>query len=148
MGFTLRRLTSKLACAVAIPACAAGLAPRQVGVGIPGGLEGAVHAVSRFAQSLDQNRILAKLDFTNAFNCLSRKTMFAQVAQSFPCLYPYVASSYSSPSWLHYEGALISSAEGVQQGDPLGPLLFCLTVQPLLNSLKADLVVGYLDWLI
>ena len=35
--------------------------------------------------------------------------------------------------------------EGPQQGDPLGPLLFCLTVQPLLQSLSSELALGYMD---
>ena len=39
----------------------------------------------------------------------------------------------------------ISSQEGPQQGDPLGPLLFCNTIQPLLLSLNSDLNLGYLD---
>ena len=37
------------------------------------------------------------------------------------------------------------SSEGPQQGDPLGPLLFSNDIQPLLNSLKSELTVGYLD---
>ncbi len=45
-----------------------------------------------------------------------------------PTIYPFVHSLYSSPSVLHWRGQSISSAEGIQQGDPLGPLLFCLTI--------------------
>ena len=39
----------------------------------------------------------------------------------------------------------MSSQEGPQQGDPLGPTLFCLAVQPLLSSLSSELTAGYLD---
>jgi len=39
----------------------------------------------------------------------------------------------------------INSAEGVQLGDPLGPLLFCFTIHPLISSHTSDLVIGYLD---
>ena len=37
------------------------------------------------------------------------------------------------------------SEEGPQQGDPLGPMLFCLTIHPLLMSLKSELRIGFLD---
>ena len=34
---------------------------------------------------------------------------------------------------------------GPQQGDPLGPLLFCLPLQPTLRSLRSGFKLGYLD---
>ena len=37
------------------------------------------------------------------------------------------------------------SSEGTQQGDPLGPLLFSNTLQPLLLSLQSHLNVSFLD---
>ena len=37
------------------------------------------------------------------------------------------------------------SAEGPQQGDPLGPLMFSITIQPILDKLNSELVIGYLD---
>ena len=33
----------------------------------------------------------------------------------------------------------------IQQGDPLGPLLFCITIQPLIQRLCSDFSVFYLD---
>ena len=39
----------------------------------------------------------------------------------------------------------IHSSEGVQQGDPVGPLLFCLTTHPMLLKLWSVLKVFYLD---
>ena len=40
---------------------------------------------------------------------------------------------------------VIHSCEGVQQGDPLGPLLFCVAVQDLIRSLCSEFCVFYLD---
>ena len=42
----------------------------------------------------------------------------------------------------------IASEEGVQQGDPLGPLLFCLTIQPFITKLRSDFCIFYLDVLV
>ena len=42
-------------------------------------------------------------------------------------------------------GKIIQSAKGVQQGDPLGPLLFCLTLHHLCRRLRSPLCVLYLD---
>ena len=42
----------------------------------------------------------------------------------------------------------IASEEGVQQGDPLGPLLFCLTIQPFITKLPSDFSIFYLDVLV
>ena len=39
----------------------------------------------------------------------------------------------------------VSSQEGPQQGDPVGPLLFCNTIQPMLSSLESELNLGFLD---
>jgi hypothetical protein len=40
---------------------------------------------------------------------------------------------------------MLNSDEGAQQGDPLGPLYFCLTIKELLESMQSELVLGYLD---
>ena len=71
--------------------------------------------------------------------------MLEAVAENLPELLPYVHSSYSDASNLFYSGGETKSEEGVQQGDPLGPLLFCLTVHPLLCENNLQLCIGYLD---
>jgi len=45
----------------------------------------------------------------------------------------------------HNRPYVISSEDGAQQGDPIGPLLFSNTLQPVLSSLQAHLNLGYLD---
>jgi len=86
-----------------------------------------------------------KLDFSNAFNTLRRDSMLEAVAVSLPHLMPFALSSYAEPSILWLGENTISSEEGVQQGDPLGPLFFCVTIQPLLANSGCEFVAGYLD---
>ena len=71
-------------------------------------------------------------NFTNAFNSVRRDSIFEAVENNLPELKPYVQSAYANASTLFYSGGEIQSEEGVQQGDPLGPVLFCMAVQPLL----------------
>ena len=54
-------------------------------------------------------------------------------------------SAYSAPSVLLWDGVQLSSAEGIQQGDPLGPMLFCLGIHDLVSSLSSEFNVFYLD---
>jgi len=39
----------------------------------------------------------------------------------------------------------VQSQKGAQQGDPIGPLLFCNAVHPLLSSLQSKLNIVFLD---
>src|SRR6218665_3543130 len=106
--------------------------------------EAAVHAARRFVGSMSADCVLAKLDFKNAFNRLYRDRMLAAQDKMFPELTPYCRLAYAEASDLRF-GRYIISQVGPQQGDPLGPLLFCLPLQPILLSLSSPLVLGYLD---
>ena len=104
------------------------LSPRQIGFGVKGGIEAAVHAARLFLDRMPTVEAFVKLDFRNAFNSIHRDKMLASVLSLCPSFYPFVYSSYSSPSSLFWGNEVILSAEGVQQGDPLGPLLFCISL--------------------
>ncbi len=99
-----------------------------------GGAEAAVHAARLYLQDVDPSKAILKLDFKNAFNSI------LDHAQG---LYPFIHSAYSSPSSLFWEDKTLLSAEGVQQGDPLGPLLFCLCIPP--HGLTAPVGFFFLD---
>ena len=88
---------------------------------------------------------MLKVDFCNAFNSLRWDKMLAAVGEMALELFPLVHSSYSTPSSLYIGDESIQSAEGVQQGDPLGPLLFCLTTLCITEDLRSELCVFYLD---
>ena len=119
--------------------------PIQLGAGASGGCEAAVHATRQFTMSMPNNRVLVKLDFKNAYNSVHRDTILEMVAKEIPELYPYCYLAYGARSSLKFGETIIWSEEGVQQGDPLGPILFCLAIHPILLSLSATLRVGYMD---
>jgi len=40
---------------------------------------------------------------------------------------------------------LVKSREGPQQGDPLGSLMFCITIKPLMSLLQSELRIEFPD---
>ena len=122
-----------------------GLAPQQLGCGVPLGCEAAAHATRLYLRNMPPGHLLLKLDFKNAFNTLRRDKMLESVKEYAPELFTLVLSAYEQPSLLFCGDHIVESAEGVQQGDPLGPLLFCLAIQPLVLKLRSEFNVFYLD---
>ena len=117
------------------------LAPLQLGVGVPGGTEAVGHAV-RAALAADPEAVLLTVDQANAFNSLDRSAVFAAVKERAPALLLFVQWAYGGPTALHVVGAPagtppVESQVGVRQGDPLGPLLFALAVQKVLERTQA-----------
>ncbi|CAG9135278.1 unnamed protein product [Plutella xylostella] len=146
VGSVIRRLVAKLCCRALGQALASELQPHQLGFGVPLGSEAAIHATRSFAMSeARRNDIIVKVDVRNAFNSIERDVILSKVKSSAPNLYPFVHQCYSSPSNLFYGVNLIESQVGVQQGDPLGPLLFSLAVQDVIASLHSPLNIWYLD---
>ena len=61
-------------------------------------------------------------------------------------VFPLAHCAYSTHSFLYYgQRDVIISSEGVQQGDPLGPLLFCFAIHDLVAAIQTEFAVFYLD---
>ena len=77
------------------------------------------------------DHVLLQLDFTNAFNSLSRTSLLQAVHATCPIFSSYAASCYANPATLYADGFQLSSEEGEHQGCPCGPLFFAVTTLPL-----------------
>ena len=121
------------------------LLPEQLGLGTPGGCEAAVHATRRFLANMPPDYLLAKLDFSNAFNNIHRDAMLSAVAEHVPSIYQFCLSSCEKNTLLKFFSHIILSQEGCQHGDPLGPLLFCLSIHPLIMSCNSSLKMAFMD---
>ena len=122
------------------------LVPRQLGYDVRSGAEAAVHAARLYMQMADSTLVVVKLNFCNTFNSIRRDKMLECVEDLVPALYSLVHSAYSEPSTLFWGEKTLASAEGVQQGDTLGPLLFCLSIHQ--NGLPFAVRVLYFTWTI
>jgi len=136
---------AKVANRSVLQSCATVFQPRQLGVGAKGGCEVAVHAARAYLSSMSSDKAMVKLDFYNAFNNIRRDSMLEAVGEHIPQLLPFVISAYASDSILQFGEFTIASQEGVQQGDPLGPVLFSLTLEGALRDCTSEFVVAYLD---
>jgi len=123
--------------------------PCQLGVGVAGGCEAAVHSARRYLQTLEPDYIMVKLDFANTFNSLYRSEMLLAIRDYLPELYAFCFSSISQPSRLYFGSYIIPSQEDTQQGDPLGPLLFrCAVLFSTHCSLISHLVISMISHLL
>ena len=140
VGETLRRLTGKCICAILRDKISSFFQPSQFGVACKAGAEKIVHSLRRCIDEnwLSGDFVVFKVDMSNAFNMVSRQAVLDECATFFPELLPWVSWCYGSHTSLWHPMGQISSQSGVQQGDPLGPMLFALVLHKLVTSIDAD----------
>ena len=132
----------------------------QLGCGVRGGADLCTRAISGYMQTqgrmLDHSDepdpcVVAQLDFRNAFNTISRPLIRREIVKHFPSLLGYFDARYGGATRLRLRSddpahAYILSREGVQQGDPLGPLFFSLALHALLpQHSDSSITMAYVD---
>jgi len=140
-----RRLIAKIVTHRLNPSLVEYLSPLQLGVGKNGTEAGAHAARLYFNASHSTPKVFLKLDFKNAFNELRRDSMLKEVKSFCPQFFPFISQAYQYDSNLYFGSKFFLSKRGVQQGDPLGPALFALTIHPMILALQSELNVWYLD---
>jgi len=138
VGCTLRRLVAKAACTAVRDRVAEQLAPLQLGFGVKQGAEAAAHAARCYVNNLGSGEAFLKIDFTNAFNAISRSEVLRSADEYTPELLPFINTCYSQPSFLIYGEFNITSEQGLQQGDPLGPMYYCTSTHNLISKLQTE----------
>lgn len=114
----------------------------QLGVGIPGGTEKVVIATQSLLEDTTKQLAALTIDFRNAFNERSREDILRAVFgnERLRPIWKLVDWTYSteSPLWVYDNtGRVINrifSREGVRQGDPLGSLLYALSMRTIFDE--------------
>ena len=89
--------------------------------------------------------MLVKLDMKNELNAV-RQDHFLEVCSSrTPSILRLASIAYTTSRHLVIGNETILSETGVQQGDPLGSVLFSLAVDEIARSVRSPINVWYLD---
>jgi hypothetical protein len=139
----LRRLAGRLLVSTRKQELATALGRRQFAVGTAAGAEVLGHSVRALTEA-DPDLVLFCLDAKNAYGTASRSDCLVALAREAPELFAFAQLFCRRTSqYLLWDAAgechCLRATSGVDQGDPLAPLLFACGLKPCLEALEADL---------
>ena len=112
-----------------------GLHGDQFGVRSAGlGMQAAVFKAQHMAKSMN-GKVILKIDLKNAFNTINRSRCASAWATCDHDSAAWVSWCLSQPSNVLFNSQVLSCTNGVQQGEPLSPLLFALGINDVISSL-------------
>lgn len=154
IGEAWSRVFSRIASAAVMGDLGKKFAPLQWGIGLPGGAEIVAHLCTMYARVVEEEvhpnlldaQCIQQVDFANAFNSVQRGPILVGLTAVAPRLKTFFRWSYggASPIYTREGQLLCSSATGVRQGDPLGPLFFCAALQPVLLEVQRRFPTAFL----
>ncbi|MEY3432081.1 MAG: hypothetical protein RL131_17 [Bacteroidota bacterium] len=98
------------------------------------------HSLRKLLQLCREPLAILKIDFRNAFNNISREAFLHIVNLYYPGgVASYISHAYCDAPILQFGDFQIHSSEGVQQGDPLSPVLFSMVLHSLIMKLEHEL---------
>ena len=96
------------------------------GVASSDGAAGIIASVDEYVRTSAPDVGVLKCDLRNAFNSAPRAPILDAIAEHFPILLAYAICVLCCACFLLYGLFVLLSTLGVQQGDPLGPILFAV----------------------
>ena len=114
---------------------------KQLGIGNKGGAESIIHAIKITFKKLQfsQGAGILQIDLKKAFNSIKRSQILNATVLLMPSPASFAIYCYSQQSHLYYSNKTVTSQSGVQKVDPLGPLLFSLSLWPIIDEFESKI---------
>ena len=139
VGDVIRRLVAKCIAKEAAIEAVELFGAKQLGIVVREGAESIVHATKITFERVKRVKsgVILQIDFRNAFISVKRSHLLGSTNVLMPSIMSFESFWYSKHSDLFFNSSTDDCQTGVQQGDPLGLLLFLLAIWPVIDEIKS-----------